>query len=112
MGGAVARVAPDETAYSHRAAPYLIWASLGWKPGEDAAPNLQWRRQLMAALEPFATGGSYVNATGKEGAAGVRAAYPADTFARLQAVKEIYDPDNTFRLNQNVPPASRYRLDL
>ncbi len=112
LGGAMARVAPDATAYSHRAAPYLLWVTPGWKPGEDVAPLLQWRRQLMAALEPFATGGSYVNAIGNEGAAGVHAAYPAGTFERLQAVKEHYDPENSFRLNQNVPPASRYRFDL
>ena len=51
--------------------------------------------------------GSYVNFLGNEGTAGVHAAYPGATWDRLAAIKARYDPDNLFRLNQNIPPAGR-----
>jgi FAD/FMN-containing dehydrogenase len=62
-------------------------------------------RQAAARLEPFAAG-AYVNALGDEGAAGVRRAYSPAKLARLTRVKDAYDPDNVFHLNQNIRPTS------
>ena len=61
-------------------------------------------RQSAARLDPFASG-VYVNVLGDEGVRGVRRAYPADKLARLTALKDAYDPDNVFHLNQNIPPS-------
>ena len=61
-------------------------------------------RRHAAAIAPFASG-AYVNALSDEGAEGVRRAYPVGKLARLVAVKDVYDPDNAFHLNQNIPPS-------
>ena len=60
--------------------------------------------RALDALEPHAAGRAYVNFMGDEGSDRVRAAYGADTYARLVALKRQYDPDNLLRLNQNVVP--------
>jgi FAD/FMN-containing dehydrogenase len=56
-------------------------------------------------MQPFATGGAYVNFLSEEGDDRIKAAYGADKFARLAQIKAQYDPENLFRLNQNIPPA-------
>jgi FAD/FMN-containing dehydrogenase len=63
-------------------------------------------RRSAATLEPFASG-AYVNSMSDEGAAGVRRAYPPEKLARLTALKDVYDPDNVFHLNQNIQPSPR-----
>jgi FAD/FMN-containing dehydrogenase len=63
-----------------------------------------WARDFAAAMAPYATG-VHVNNLGAEGADRVRAAYAPATCQRLVALKDVYDPDNVFRLNQNVTPA-------
>ena len=62
--------------------------------------------RCAAALEPFASG-AYVNTLADEGAVGVRRAYPPDKLARLAALKDAYDPENVFHLNQNIAPSRR-----
>jgi FAD/FMN-containing dehydrogenase len=62
-------------------------------------------RRSAAAIEPFA-GGLYVNAVSDEGAAGLRRSYSPDKLARLIALKDVYDPDNVFHLNHNIPPSA------
>ncbi len=105
VGGAVARVAADATAYAHRDAAFDCFAIAIWDdPAEDAA-NLRWARDFWTALTPFATGGVYANNLGEEGAARVHAAYGAN-FPRLAALKRTFDPANVFRRNQNIPPAA------
>jgi FAD/FMN-containing dehydrogenase len=105
LGGAVARVPEDATAYSHRAAVHNININAVWLPGDPAAAQHQdWARRLYAAVAPHQRG-VYVNFLGDEGPARVRAAYGAKTFARLQAAKNTYDPQNVFAYNQNIPPA-------
>jgi FAD/FMN-containing dehydrogenase len=103
MGGAVARVAEDTTAFGNRAAPCGININAVWtEPGEDAA-RIAWARDFFAATEPHSTGGVYVNFLGTEGEERVRAAYGAN-YERLGQVKRRYDPDNVFRVNQNIAP--------
>jgi FAD/FMN-containing dehydrogenase len=103
MGGAVARVPADATAFPHRQARNLLWIVTGWTPDEDAEPHLAWARATHGAMKPFAAGGVYVNALGDEPDR-VRAAYGTN-WERLREVKRAYDPDNVFRRNANIPPA-------
>lgn len=65
--------------------------------------NIAWSRAFFTALEPFLTGGVYVNDLGNEGGDRVRAAYGTN-YARLVEVKDRYDPTNLFRINHNVGP--------
>ena len=103
-GGAIADVPEDDTAFSHRQTAFELGASTGWTdPAEDEV-RIETARSYAATLEPFATG-VYVNVLGDEGAAGVRRAYTPDKLARLTAVKDIYDPQNVFHLNQNIQPS-------
>lgn len=103
-GGAISRVPTEATAYFNRNAafdfvPVAIWED----PAEDAA-HVAWARQFSDAMRPFSNGSAYVNTLGDEGGERVRAAYGTN-FPRLAAVKAKYDPDNVFRLNQNIKPA-------
>jgi len=78
-----------------------LGASTGWTdPGEDEV-RIETARYYPATLEPLASG-VYVNVLGDEGAAGVRRAYTAEKLSRLTVVKDTYDPQNIFHLNQNL----------
>jgi FAD/FMN-containing dehydrogenase len=105
LGGAVSRVAPDETAVAHRHVRYdFISAGQCMEPAQDTA-CIQWARAFWEAMQPFSTGGVYVNYLGQEadeGAERVQAAYGPAKYARLVALKNKYDPTNFFRLNQNI----------
>jgi FAD/FMN-containing dehydrogenase len=103
-GGAVARVGEDETAFSGRDAgfTYNIGASTATAEGFDE--EREWVRNFWTALEPHFTT-VYVNFLMEEGEERVRQAYGEAKYDRLQALKRKYDPDNFFRINQNVPPA-------
>jgi FAD/FMN-containing dehydrogenase len=104
MGGAVARRAPDATAFAFRHAPFVVTIIAGWETG-DAAPHRAWARGLWRSLLPASAGGGYVNILGDEGPERVRDAYGARTYARLVAVKDRYDASNVFRSNQNIRPS-------
>jgi FAD binding domain/Berberine and berberine like len=103
-GGAVARVGEDETAFSGRDAgfTYNIGASTATADGFDE--EREWVRNFWTALEPHFTT-VYVNFLMDEGEERVRQAYGAAKYDRLKALKRKYDPNNFFRINQNVPPA-------
>jgi FAD/FMN-containing dehydrogenase len=64
-----------------------------------------WTKEFDAAIKPFSTGRVYLNFIGDEGEDRVKAAFGPETYARLQKLKERYDPGNLFRLNQNIRPA-------
>jgi len=104
MGGAVARVGEDETAFGGRKAAftYNIGASTATAEGFDE--EREWVRTFWSALEPWHTS-VYVNFLGEEGQERVRAAYGEEKYNRLKALKRKYDPDNFFRINQNISPA-------
>jgi FAD/FMN-containing dehydrogenase len=102
MGGAVARVPADATAFPHRQARNLLWIVCGWTPGDEAEPHLAWAGEIHRAMQPFAAGGVYVNALGDEPDR-VRSAYGAN-WPRLVGLKRRYDPENVFRLNANIRP--------
>src|ERR671930_182901 len=104
IGGAVARVSADATAFGDRSAPFLlnILASTFTADGHDEA--VAWAQDLYGAMAPSLTGGTYVNFLSNEGDGRVRAAY-GDKYDRLVALKDRYDPTNLFRLNQNIKPS-------
>ncbi|HEX2141601.1 MAG TPA: FAD-binding oxidoreductase [Candidatus Limnocylindria bacterium] len=104
LGGAMARVPSEATAFAHRASRVMaVVVSLYIGP-DDRAQREAWVDDLLAALDD-GEAGAYVNFVGDEGPDRVRAAYPGATYERLAAIKRTYDPTNLFRLNQNVPPA-------
>jgi len=102
LGGAVAQIPVDATAYAHRASPIMAHVLALYTP-DDKARQEDWVKTFAAALRQD-DAGAYVNFLGAEGAERVRSAYPGRTWDRLQAVKAKYDPDNLFRLNQNIVP--------
>jgi FAD/FMN-containing dehydrogenase len=102
-GGAIAEVADDDSAFSHRDVAFEYVCAQRWTdPAEDEA-RMAVARRAAATLEPFASG-AYVNALSDEGQQGVRRAYPAAKLARLQTLKATYDPHNVFHLNHNIAP--------
>ncbi len=105
LGGALARVGEHETAYGQRDAAHNVNINAVWLP-DDPEPerHVQWARDCYDALEPAAAGRAYVNFLGDEGPERVRAAYGEERYARLLALKRAYDPENVFRLNQNIDP--------
>ena len=105
LGGAMARVPTDATAFAHRGAKIMATFTSFFE-AEDEALRTAWVTDFAASLEQ-GDDSAYVNFLGDEGAERVRAAYPGPTWDRLVAVKTKYDPANLFRLNQNVPPAQR-----
>jgi FAD/FMN-containing dehydrogenase len=105
MQGAVARVGADDTAFGRRDAEYnLLILGAGDDPSTDAA-NRDWARSFADAVRPFSTGGLYVNYMDHDESERVGDAYGAKHLARLAGIKKRYDPDNLFRLNQNIVPA-------
>jgi hypothetical protein len=102
MGGAVARVAEGESAFSERSMPFVLNAVTGWHDPSLADSHPGWARSVVAAAAGSATGRAYVNFLSDPDAAG--SAYGPETYARLLALKRDVDPTNLFRLNQNVEP--------
>lgn len=103
--GAYTRVGPGETAYPHRDLQYDLVILSSWLDAADSERNIRWTRECFDALRPHLAHGVYVNDLGEEGGQRVRDAYGAN-YARLAAIKAIYDPENLFRLNQNVEPGA------
>ena len=105
LGGAVARVGEDETAYSQRDAAHNVNINAVWLEDDpEADRHVRWVHECYAALEPHAGGRAYVNFLADEGADRVRAAYGAAKHDRLVALKLRYDPANVLRGNQNIHP--------
>jgi FAD/FMN-containing dehydrogenase len=96
-------VGEEETAFPHRRALYDLIIAAGWAEAAADERHIRWARETAEALEPYSSGGVYVNLLGVEGEERVRAAYGAN-YERLVALKDKYDPTNLFRLNQNVKP--------
>lgn len=108
LGGAVRRVDREATAFAHRDVEYSFM-SLGVCAGPgDVEKCVRWGREFWAAIQPYSTGGVYVNYLGGEADEGperIKAAYSPEKYARLVALKNKYDPTNLFRLNQNIKPS-------
>ncbi len=104
FGGAVARVGVEETAFAHRQARFSVVIVGMWTDPADSATNIRWSRELWSAMQPFSTEAVYVNYLDTDEADRVQAAYDAATYRRLRLVKDRYDPENFFRMNQNIAP--------
>jgi FAD/FMN-containing dehydrogenase len=105
LGGAVSRIGEDETAFGHRDAGFDFRTLSLWTDPDESDVHIPWTRQFWEAMQPFSTGGVYVNNLGKEGEGRVKAAYAPAKYERLVALKDRYDPENLFRLNQNIRPS-------
>lgn len=104
-GGAAARVGEDETAFGGRSAGYTFNITAATATVEDFDQEREWVRNFWSALEPYHTS-VYINFLMEEGEERVRQAYGAKKYDRLKALKRRYDPDNLFRLNQNIRPTA------
>jgi FAD/FMN-containing dehydrogenase len=103
-GGAIARVDDDAMAFGQRSAPFNVHILSMWADPSDDEACISFTRGFGAAMKPFARGGAYLNFIGEEGGSRVREAFGPEKYARLQALKQQWDPTNLFHLNQNVPP--------
>ena len=104
LGGAMARVPNDATAFAHRQAKLMVNIAAMYERPEEGPEHETWASSLETALSGGAPTAAYVGFLGDEGEEGTRRAYPPATLERLAEVKGRYDPDNLFRLNSNVRP--------
>jgi FAD/FMN-containing dehydrogenase len=104
LGGAMSRVPTDATAFAHRKSRIMANVAAIYATPDEAPMHEAWVSEFAGALRQ-SDPGAYVNFLADEGEEGVRSAYPEPTRTRLAAIKRRYDPDNLFRLNQNIAPA-------
>ena len=107
VGGAISRVGPDETAFGDRSSEWMLSVDATWRDPADDDRNIGWTRDFWDAARPFSHGKTYFNFPGllEDGDAAVRTSYGAN-HDRLARIKAAYDPENVFRLNQNIRPAA------
>jgi FAD/FMN-containing dehydrogenase len=107
MGGAIASVDPEATAFADRTSPYMISIDGMWPDAEQTRRGKAWVRATFDEISRYGTGGVYLNFTGRdeELTADVDSAFGRN-LARLAEIKAIYDPENFFRLNANITPAA------
>lgn len=105
VGGAVTRAGADESAFYGRQAAFLLSPEANWEDPADDEKNIAWLRDLIADMEEYSDGSRYLNFPGfqEEGDQMMEASF-GPQYRRLAALKQKYDPDNLFRLNQNVRP--------
>ncbi len=108
LGGAMSRVPADATAFAHRNSRIMVNLAALYEKPEDKEIHEAWVTEFAAALRQ-SDNGAYVNFLADVDEAQVRAAYPNGAWERLAAIKARYDPDNFFRLNQNIPPTPNGR---
>jgi len=104
MGGEISRVPVDATAFAHRQSRIMANVAAFYDGPDDRPIREKWVTDFEAELRQD-DAGAYVNFLADQGPEAIRTAYPGATWDRLRRVKADYDPDNLFRLNQNVPPA-------
>jgi FAD/FMN-containing dehydrogenase len=104
LGGAMATVSDDATAFAHRSRQVMVNVASIYGPADDPAACQAWVDGLVGRLHGDDTTG-YVNFLADEGPDRVRQAYPGSTWDRLSEIKRRYDPTNLFRMNQNILPA-------
>ncbi len=110
LGGAMARVPEDATAFAHRKSKIMVNVAAVYERPDEAEVHEPWVMGFAESLRQGDTG-AYVNFLGHESPARIRDAYPGSTWDRLRAIKERYDPTNLFHLNQNIPPANEVSPD-
>jgi len=103
-GGAASRVGASDTAFAHREAQYDIGIMSQWTAAAESRRHIDWTRAFADALRPHSSGAYLLNFLGEEEPSMIRAAF-GPNYDRLRVVKKKYDPENFFRLNQNIEPA-------
>jgi FAD/FMN-containing dehydrogenase len=93
------------TAFGYRDAEYSFMSLGVCAEADETEKCVRWAREFWGAMQPWATGGVYVNYLGDEGTGRIEAAYEPEKYARLVELKDKYDPTNLFRLNQNIKPS-------
>jgi FAD/FMN-containing dehydrogenase len=107
MGGAVARSDSSKTALNTPDAPWAYFCLAMWMEPEDDEKNTEWARGFAKAMEPFGVGTSFPNfIEPDEGNPRLRASFGPEKYERLAQLKREWDPDNLFRMNQNIEPAA------
>jgi FAD/FMN-containing dehydrogenase len=107
LGGALARFGETDTPAGNRNAAFVLNVAASWEDRAETDAQLAWARGCWSAMQRFSTGGVNVNfLTREEGEERVLAAYGAVNYERLVELKNKYDPQNMFRLNQNIPPSA------
>jgi Berberine and berberine like len=106
LGGAMARVPAEATAFAHRSARIMVNVAALYERPDEAAEHEPWVSAFAAELRQ-GDGGAYVGFLGDEGEGRIRDAYPGATWKRLAAIKGRYEPTNLFRLNQNIRPTAQ-----
>ena len=106
LGGAMSRVPVDQTAFPHRTAAFSLLLVSMWADPATSAMNVKWTRELWSAMQPFASEAVYVNYLDADDADRVQSAYEPETYHRLRVLKQRYDPENIFRVNQNISPGA------
>ena len=106
LGGALQRIPDDETAFSHRDAPFVLNIVSSWPDPSENNKHIQWTRNLFNDMQAYARG-VYVNFMGEEDAGRVKEAYDPAKYSKLVGLKNKYDPANMFHLNQNIVPTTQ-----
>jgi FAD/FMN-containing dehydrogenase len=106
LGGAMGRVPPDATAFHQRTSPYIVNVIARTPTPEELPEHVVWAKAARDAMSAYGDNSTYVNFTGEGSEDIVRRSYPEGTYRRLQAVKDRFDPANTFRFNQNIKPSA------
>jgi FAD/FMN-containing dehydrogenase len=106
LEGAIRQQPPGGSAFSHRDPRFVLNIVGNRTDTEPSEPHIRWARDTWDAIRAHSIGDPYLNFLGDEGAERVRAAYGDETFTRLVALKNRFDPSNVFRLNQNIPPGA------
>lgn len=104
-GGAVARFGKDFAAAGHRDATYMAHPIACWQDPAEDETHIAWAKRFTDGFAPYQTGGVYLNFEQDEGGDHVKLGYDPDTYARLVALKDKWDPGNVFRVNQNIRPS-------
>jgi len=109
MEGAPSRVPADETAFPHRNTPFVLNIHTRWQNAVDDEECINWARDFHSSTQAFSQG-VYVNFLSEEGSDRVKEAYTKQVWEKLVEVKRKWDPENLFRMNQNISPDSNYDL--
>ena len=107
LGGQIARVPDDSSAITARQAGWTLHCIGEWESEDDTEHELAWVKAWAPLIEPFRLAGVPMTFSADTGDERVRATYGEEKYARLVALKDEYDPENIFRLNQNIKPSSQ-----